>query len=39
MVRRHPHVFGKIKVKNAQEVVSNWAKIKKQEKKDKKSNH
>jgi MazG family protein len=36
MVRRHPHVFGKTKVKNAQEVVSNWKKIKQQEKSDKK---
>ncbi len=36
MIRRHPHVFGKTKVKNAQEVILNWKKIKKQEKKDKK---
>jgi tetrapyrrole methylase family protein/MazG family protein len=36
MVRRHPHVFGKTKVKNANEVIANWKKIKKQEKKDKK---
>ncbi|MBC6973679.1 nucleoside triphosphate pyrophosphohydrolase [Bacillus sp. Xin] len=32
MVRRHPHVFGDIDVENAEEVVSNWEEIKKQEK-------
>ena len=32
MVRRHPHVFGDINVENAEEVVSNWEEIKKQEK-------
>jgi nucleoside triphosphate diphosphatase len=32
LVRRHPHVFGDVKVKNADEVVQNWAKIKAQEK-------
>lgn len=31
MVRRHPHVFGKTKVKNAKEVIKNWEKIKKTE--------
>ncbi len=30
--RRHPHVFGKVKVKNAAEVVRNWHTIKRQEK-------
>jgi tetrapyrrole methylase family protein/MazG family protein len=30
--RRHPHVFGKVKVKNAAEVVRNWHAIKKKEK-------
>jgi tetrapyrrole methylase family protein/MazG family protein/ATP diphosphatase len=34
MIRRHPHVFGQVKVENAQEVVENWAKIKKDEKGD-----
>lgn len=29
--RRHPHVFGKTKVKNAAEVVRNWQKIKEKE--------
>ena len=28
MVRRHPHVFGTITVKDSKEVVSNWEKIK-----------
>ncbi|MEH7457106.1 nucleoside triphosphate pyrophosphohydrolase [Bacillus sp. JJ1127] len=32
MVRRHPHVFGDIDVDNAEEVISNWEEIKKQEK-------
>lgn len=26
--RRHPHVFSKVKVKNAAEVIANWNKIK-----------
>ena len=32
LIRRHPHVFGKIKVKNVDEVWANWEKIKKAEK-------
>jgi len=32
LVRRHPHVFGEIKVKNVDEVWSNWEKIKNAEK-------
>jgi MazG family protein len=32
LVRRHPHVFGKTKVKNVDEVWANWEKIKKVEK-------
>jgi uncharacterized protein YabN with tetrapyrrole methylase and pyrophosphatase domain len=32
LVRRHPHVFGKTKVKNVAEVWVNWEKIKKAEK-------
>jgi MazG family protein len=32
LVRRHPHVFGKIKVKDVDEVWANWDKIKKAEK-------
>ena len=31
MVRRHPHVFGDAEVKNAEEVASNWARIKQME--------
>ena len=33
MVRRHPHVFGNVKVKNAEEVLVNWEQIKQTEKK------
>jgi hypothetical protein len=32
LVRRHPHVFGKTKVKNVDEVWTNWEKIKHAEK-------
>jgi len=32
MIRRHPHVFGDVKVRNAEEVAVNWAAIKKTEK-------
>lgn len=32
MVRRHPHVFGEISVRDAAEVVVNWEQIKKREK-------
>jgi len=32
LVRRHPHVFGKVKVKNVDEVWANWEKIKRAEK-------
>lgn len=32
MIRRHPHVFGDITVQDADEVVTNWEEIKKQEK-------
>ena len=32
LVRRHPHVFGQIKVKDVDEVWANWEKIKKAEK-------
>lgn len=33
LIRRHPHVFGQVKVKNSQEVLENWEKIKKEERK------
>ena len=32
LVRRHPHVFGKIKVRNVDEVWANWETIKRAEK-------
>lgn len=32
MVRRHPHVFGDVKVDDSQQVLSNWEEIKKTEK-------
>jgi MazG family protein len=32
LIRRHPHVFGKVKVKNVGQVWANWEKIKKAEK-------
>ncbi len=31
--RRHPHVFGSVKVKSAGQIIKNWNKIKKAEKK------
>jgi len=34
LIRRHPHVFGNEQVKTADEVIQNWEKIKKQEKKE-----
>lgn len=36
IIRRHPHVFGDVKVANAEEVTRNWEKIKKSEKEKKK---
>jgi MazG family protein len=32
MVRRHPHVFGRVKVESAEQVSQNWARIKESEK-------
>jgi tetrapyrrole methylase family protein/MazG family protein len=32
MIRRHPHVFGQVTVTDADEVVTNWDEIKRQEK-------
>jgi MazG family protein len=34
MVRRHPHVFGKTKARNATEVLKNWEQIKAQERRE-----
>ncbi len=31
LVRRHPHVFGDVKVSGTEEIVANWQKIKEQE--------
>src|SRR6202789_4146261 len=35
MVRRHPHVFGKVKAKNSEEVLKNWEQIKAEERAEK----
>jgi MazG family protein len=35
LVRRHPHVFGEVRLRDAAEVVANWSEIKAQERKDK----
>lgn len=35
MIRRHPHVFGDVLVKNTNEVLKNWEQIKKEEKEEK----
>src|SRR5258708_6676651 len=32
LIRRHPHVFGEVKVKNVDQVWANWEKIKRAEK-------
>ncbi len=32
MIRRHPHVFGDVKVRNSNDVIANWTEIKAQEK-------
>ena len=34
--RRHPHVFGNVKVKSSRQIIANWNRIKAQEKKDRK---
>lgn len=34
MIRRHPHVFGDVEVKSAQEVLRNWEQLKREEKGD-----
>lgn len=30
--RRHPHVFGKVRVKDSRQIIRNWKRIKQQEK-------
>lgn len=37
LVRRHPHVFGDLEAKTPDEVVHHWERVKKEEKKDRKS--
>lgn len=37
LIHRHPHVFGNTKVKNADDVVVNWDKLKQEEKKERTS--
>ena len=37
LVRRHPHVFGDIKVKTSEEVIYHWERVKKEEKKERKN--
>ena len=37
MIRRHPHVFGDVKVNSAEESLTLWREIKKQEKEEKKN--
>lgn len=32
LIRRHPHVFGSVEVKNSSEVMANWEEIKRKEK-------
>jgi len=36
IIRRHPHVFGDVEVKDVDGVLQNWEKLKEQERKDKK---
>lgn len=36
LIRRHPHIFSDIKVKNSKEVLENWEEIKRQERAEKK---
>lgn len=37
ITRRHPHVFGKVKVSSSRQIIRNWHKIKAREKKRKSS--
>ena len=37
LIHRHPHVFGNQKVNSTDEILNNWDKLKKEEKKDRKS--
>ncbi len=37
LIHRHPHVFGELKVSDTDEIISNWDKLKKEEKPERKS--
>ncbi|MEM8727214.1 MAG: MazG family protein [Chlamydiota bacterium] len=37
LVRRHPHVFGDVELKTSEEVIDQWERIKKEEKKERKN--
>ncbi len=37
LIHRHPHVFGNVKVNSTEDILNNWEKIKKEEKKHRKS--
>ncbi|MDH5681935.1 MAG: nucleoside triphosphate pyrophosphohydrolase [Spirochaetota bacterium] len=37
LIRRHPHVFGEVKTNDTQEILKNWEKIKRDEKKHRES--
>ena len=37
LIHRHPHVFGNEKVNSTEDILNNWDKLKKEEKKDRKS--
>jgi len=37
LIRRHPHIFGDVKVKDSKDVMHNWEVLKKQEKPERKS--
>ena len=37
LIRRHPHVFGDLKVETSEEVIHHWERVKKEEKKERKS--
>ena len=36
LIRRHPHVFGEVKVEHVDEIAQNWERIKKEEKQSRK---
>jgi tetrapyrrole methylase family protein/MazG family protein len=38
LIRRHPHIFGKYKVKNTEDIIKMWNEIKAEEKRGKRKN-